>query len=46
VRRFLHLPFDAFLEVVPHAGIKTFAFEQLGMRSRFGKLAFIDDTDC
>ena len=43
---YLNLPLDAFLEVFPHAGIKTFALEQLGMRSRFGKPALIDDTDC
>lgn len=42
----LHLPLDAFFEVLPHTGIKTFALEQLGMRSRFGNPALIDDTDC
>ena len=44
--RFLNLPLDAFFEVLPHTGIKTFAREQLGMRSRFGNPALIDDTDC
>ena len=44
--RFLNLPLDAFFEVLPHTGIKTFALEQLGMRSRFGNPALIDDADC
>ena len=41
----LHLPLNAFFEVLPHTGIKTFALEQLGMRSRFGNPALIDNAD-
>ena len=33
------------MKVVPHRGIKTFALEQFGMRSFFGKPALIDDAD-
>ena len=41
----LHLPLNAFFEVLPHTGIKPLALEQLGMRSRFGNPALIDNTD-